>query len=130
MSAGGNGLVYLASPYSDPDPAVEAGRFRAACRRAARMTEEGLLVFSPIAHSHPICVLGGCAADFAAWERFDRAMLDCCQRMAVLTLPGWEQSRGVTAEVGIAGAMGLDIEYLDPTPEELWEASGVFIGET
>ena len=51
-------LIYLASPYSDPDPWVKENRFLAVCTKAAKMMSEGAYVFSPIAHTHPIAKYG------------------------------------------------------------------------
>lgn len=47
-------MIYLASPYSHADPAVQRHRYKEAQRATAEMMIEGRVVFSPIAHSHPI----------------------------------------------------------------------------
>lgn len=47
-------MIYLASPYSHPDPAVEELRFEAACEAACKLMQQGHHVFSPIAHTHPV----------------------------------------------------------------------------
>jgi hypothetical protein len=105
-------LIYLACPYSSPDPAVREQRFHAVNRAAARLMEQGDLIFSPISHSHPIAIDGGLPKDWGFWERYDRAILGCCRTLIVLCLPGWEQSVGVQAEIKIAKELGLDIEYI------------------
>jgi hypothetical protein len=51
-------MIYLASPYSHPDPAVREARFREACRAAAKLMRLGQPAFSPIVHGHPIAVYG------------------------------------------------------------------------
>ena len=91
-------MIYLASPYSHPDADVRRDRFEAACRVAAGMMRAGDLVFSPIAHSHPIAVHGGLPLDWEFWKPWDRWALAHCDRFAILTLDGWQESRGVTAE--------------------------------
>jgi len=53
-----NPLIYLASPFSHPDPAVREQRFEAACRAAADLIRQGKSIFSPIAHSYGICRYG------------------------------------------------------------------------
>ncbi|GIW55540.1 MAG: hypothetical protein KatS3mg082_1944 [Nitrospiraceae bacterium] len=40
-AGGGHGMIYLASPYSHPDPAVREERFHAACRAAAALLLAG-----------------------------------------------------------------------------------------
>ena len=47
-------MIYLASPYSHPDPAVRKERFHAACQARAELIRAGWIVFSPIVHSHPL----------------------------------------------------------------------------
>ena len=106
-------MIYLASPYSDPDPKVQQLRFEQVCRVAAALMNGGTVVFSPIAHSHPIALAGGLPGDFTYWEEFDRAMLSVCKCLIVLKLPGWEQSKGIKAEMAIMREMGKPISFLD-----------------
>ncbi|HOD81766.1 MAG TPA: DUF1937 family protein, partial [Phycisphaerae bacterium] len=72
------GMVYLCSPYSHNDPAVRQWRFDAACRATAAMLKAGLMVFSPIVHSHPVAACGLDAMDHRFWMRVDRPYLDWC----------------------------------------------------
>jgi hypothetical protein len=109
-------LVYLASPYSHPDPSVRLARFEAACRAAGELMRRGQLVFSPIAHSHPIACCCDLPKGWDFWERYDRVMLDACGRLVVLCLDGWQQSVGVRAEIEIMRAAGKPVEYI-PEPE-------------
>jgi Domain of unknown function (DUF1937). len=50
-------MIYLASPYSHPDPLVREARFDAACRAMADLVHAGQIVFSPIVHGHPLGAL-------------------------------------------------------------------------
>ena len=87
-------MIYLASPYSHPDVTVREARFREACRTAARLMRAGRVVFSPIAHGHPIAEYG-LPTNWRFWERFDRQQLDRCEELVVLMLDGWRESEGV-----------------------------------
>ena len=107
-------LIYLATPYSDPDPAIREQRFRTVNIVAARLMREGYHIFSPISHTHPIAVAGDLPKGWDFWHEYDRAILSACVRMLVLQQPGWEKSDGVTAEIKLAQEMGLPIEYIDP----------------
>lgn len=113
-------MIYLASPYSHPDATVREARFRAVCRRAAAMVREGLLVYSPIAHSHPLAIEAGLPGDWPFWAEHNRRMLERCSALVVLRLPGWEESQGVQAEVEIARSLGLLVQIAPcegaPTP--------------
>lgn len=109
-------LVYLAAPYSHPDESVRESRFLIINAEASHlMRDRGLRIFSPISHSHSIAVAGGLPGDWDFWESFDRAILNVCFKMIVLTLPGWQESKGVTAEIALAKEMGIPIEYLAPS---------------
>lgn len=46
--------IYLATPYSHPDPKVREWRFENINSFAADLMKCGHVVFSPISHSHPI----------------------------------------------------------------------------
>jgi hypothetical protein len=107
-----NSLVYLASPYSDPDPVIRELRFKAANTCASILMREGVHVFSPISHTHPIAVEGGLPLGWDFWEQYDRAILSCCKAVLVCCLNGWERSTGVRAEVCIAAELGLPVGYL------------------
>ena len=107
-------LTYLAVPYSHPNPYVQQYRFRMANRAAAYLMGKGHIVFSPISHSHPISVETGLPGDFKYWEKFDTAFLNYSWKLVVLTLTGWDTSKGIAAEIKIAGKLNLILEYLDP----------------
>ena len=106
-------MIYLASPYSHPDPAIRHERFRAACRAAAGLMRSGRTVFSPIVHCHPL-VEFGLPSDWAFWQRCDLEHLKRCDEVIVLTLEGWEASVGVQAEIQIATELGRPVSYLEP----------------
>ena len=109
-----SGLTYLASNYSDPDPAVMLERYWAAVRKAAELMLAGECVFSPIAHTHEIGLMLGKPVDHDFWLRQDRAILQHCSMLKVLCLPGWETSKGVAEEISVAKAIGMPIEYIQP----------------
>lgn len=104
-------LIYLASPYSHPDSAIQESRFIEVCRVAAAMMREGHLIFSPIAHSHPIAMAGSLPTDWEFWRKYDHAMLDAASELWVLKIPGWDESQGVQAEIVYAIALGKPIIF-------------------
>jgi nucleoside 2-deoxyribosyltransferase len=108
-----NTVIYLASPYSHPSARVRLFRYRAVCRAAAALMDRGLLVFSPIAHSHGIA-LAGAGGDFKTWEKFDKEIIQQCSMVMVLKLEGWRESVGVREEVGFARKIGKPVCFLDP----------------
>lgn len=107
-------MIYLASPYSDADPAVMEQRFDAVCRKAGELMNRGHVVYSPIAHCHPIAVRVDLPRTWDFWQRFDRGMLRNARELWVLKLPGWETSAGVAAERAIATELGIPVVEIDP----------------
>ena len=103
-------MIYLASPYSHPDAAVRHARYEAACDHAVHMLRAGRLVYSPVAHSYPLAERG-LPGDWAFWAEHSRAMLARCTGITVLTLPGWEDSVGVQAELAVAANLRIPIVY-------------------
>lgn len=106
-------MTYLASAYSHPDAAVRTTRYRAACWAAATMMRAGLLVFSPIAHSHPLTEYG-LPGGWEFWRAFDERMINSCDEVRVLMLDGWQESRGISEEVKIAHRLGKPVWYVMP----------------
>ena len=108
-------MIYLASPYSHPDPEVREQRFKEVCRIAGDLMRNGALVFSPIAHSHPIAMTGDLPLASEYWERYNRAWLAACDSLLVCLIDGWHESKGIAAEMRIAEELGIPIE-LYPCP--------------
>ena len=106
-------LIYLATPYSDPDPTIREQRFCIVNGVAARLMREGYHIFSPISHTHPIALAGDLPKGWDFWHEFDKAVLSACAKVIVLRQPGWETSTGVKAEIKLAQEMGLSVEYID-----------------
>lgn len=106
-------IVYLASPYSDPDEKVRQERFEVVCKAAAALVQaHDVYLFVPIAHSHPLAVHGGLSGAWEFWEGYDKAFLDKADAIWVLMLEGWQDSTGVTAERAYANEIGLETRYV------------------
>ena len=92
------GLIYLASPYTHADPAVQEQRYQAALIYSAKLFRAGLHIFSPIVHCHPIS-LHGLPGDIEFWQSYCDNMLDRSDSMLVLALDGWRESAGINHEL-------------------------------
>ena len=110
-------MIYLASPYSHPEPAVMELRYRAVCRCAGRLMREGHIVFSPIAHSHSIAKECGIPPDLGFWMRQDEPMIGLASELWIYTIPGWKTSLGVLEELRIAYDM-FDLPIKKCPPDE------------
>lgn len=114
-------MIYLAAPYSHPDPWARDLRYAATCEAAAGMLEQGRLVYSPTAHGHALAARG-LPGDWAFWADHSRSMLSRCDGLDVLALPGWEESEGVHAEIAIARRLGLPVRLVAPDGKVLESA--------
>ncbi len=107
-------LVYLATPYSSPCPALREIRFQLANRIAGYLMRCGYLVYSPISHGHPIAQAGELPGSWEYWAESCERMLGACYGMFVVCAPGWRESAGVRSEVELAKRMGKSILMLAP----------------
>lgn len=109
-------MIYLASPYTHPDPHVREQRYYTVCYAAAKLINEGHNIYSPIAHTHGICeqmrLRGIDEHKFEFWSKMDKEMIRLCDRFWVLRMEGWEQSEGIKAELAYAMSIGRDPYYL------------------
>ena len=105
--------IYLASPYTAPDEIQRICRYGQVCLMTAQLLREGHLVFSPIAHSHPLAGYG-LPVEFEFWQRHCLSFLETwATDLWVLTLWGWEDSRGVNAEIEFAHQRGLPVSLIN-----------------
>ena len=117
-------IIYLACPYSHNDRYVQVARWVAANKAAAKLMAQGLYVFSPISHTHPIAEAseGKLPRGWEFWEGMDKEYLKFCKKIIVLRIPGWDVSTGVTAEIKIGVEMGIPVEYMDWDIEPLYDS--------
>jgi nucleoside 2-deoxyribosyltransferase len=108
-------IIYLATPYSHSNFQIQQDRFSLACQITAKLINQGHLVFSPIAHGHPISLHGNVATHWEHWKMLDVALLSRCDSLWVAMIQGWESSVGIKAELGIAKKLGKPIFFLCPT---------------
>lgn len=109
-----NGFVYLAVPYTSPDPAVMQYRYDMVNLAAGKLLQEGHAVYSPISQTHVIASVCDLPKEWAFWRRMDEEFLACCRELAVLQLPGWTESIGVQDEMAYATEYQIPITFLDP----------------
>ena len=110
-------LVYLATPYTDPDPTVRDKRFRDVSRCAGwLMLKADVYVYSPISMTHQMWLemsdMPGTGFEWQFWANFDEFMVDKCREFWIFCIEGWEQSVGVTAERKIAKQYGVVTRYV------------------
>lgn len=105
-------MIYLACPYTHPDPSIVRKRFEYVTRATGCLMKRGLVVFSPITQSHLVAEMEDMPGTWEFWAEQDLAVLKRCDALYVLCLPGWKESVGVTAEIKAADDLGLPVFYL------------------
>lgn len=106
-------FYYLATPYNGHTGGVSAA-YMDAVEQAGVLLRAGIYVYAPIAHTHPIAVKHGLPGGFDFWEGYDRVMLEASAGLIVCKLPGWDVSKGVTAEREIAQELGRPVFWMEP----------------
>jgi hypothetical protein len=104
-------LIYLASPYTHVDVAVRQRRYENACQAVALLLKAGVFAYSPIVHTHPLTQYG-LEGPWEFWRDYDLTFLKRCSELWVLTLDGWQESKGVRAEIETARSWGLPVRYV------------------
>ena len=104
-------MIYLAGPYSHTDPDVRQQRFVEHCIAGAKLADlDRWPVFSPIAHGHALCDVGGLSRlDHEFWMRQCLPFLRNSDALVVLTIDGWRESKGTKAEAEEAEACGIPV---------------------
>jgi hypothetical protein len=107
-----NKIVYLATPYSHNDLKVMQYRFEQVTIVSGKLIKHGIINFSPITQSHEQALRVKLPTDWDFWKTVDTEFLHRCDKLYVLALPGWQTSKGVTAEIQIMKELNKPISYL------------------
>lgn len=116
-------LIYLASPYNHTSDEIKEDRFNSICNIASLLINQGVVLYSPIAHNHPIAKSGTLPASWEWWEHFDSIMISKCDELWVCMIEGFRTSIGIAAEIEICRRMGKPVRYLCPVSLVLFENS-------
>lgn len=109
-----NGVYYLASPYSHDDPMVKRERYLAVVGIASVLTKMGYVLIEPIGTSHPMAELFTLDTGWEYWSRRDHLLIERCDGLIVAMMNGWQDSRGVQAEIKKANELEMPIYYINP----------------
>lgn len=112
---------YMATPYSKyPDGLDQA--FELAARAAGELILRGVKVFSPISHTHPIaefCELD--PLDHELWLSADHPFMSHAYGLIVITLTGWDESKGVLLEIEAFRKAGKPVVEVSPEALDIEE---------
>lgn len=94
-----SGFIYVASPYTSPDPEVVHDRYLGVMYYTMELLRLRKWAYSPIVHCHEMSRIHMLPTDAMYWMDYNYAMLAAARELHVLCLPGWNKSVGVTGEI-------------------------------
>lgn len=107
-------FYYLATPFSKY-PKGNKAAFEEASRQAAILTNAGVPIFCPIAHSWSIGSTGILdARDYKTMIQLDMPFLNLCAGLIVCKMLGWRESEGVELEYMHMFQQNKPIIWMDP----------------
>ena len=106
-------MIYVGSPYSDPDHLVRADRAFHVTRFMVQYIKKGNILYGPIASWHHIAVSFTLPTDFKFWQQLNFQMLRFASELWVLRLDGWAQSVGLSGEMDMARDLYIPIVHFD-----------------
>jgi len=103
-------MIYLASPYSSPDPLIQKTRFLITEQFVNHTLQtQNLIVFSPILYLHEFAQKFNLPTNANFYMTFNMNMLRRSESMFLLKLRGWEESKGVTIELNGARMLSIPV---------------------
>lgn len=103
--------IYLACPFSHKYFLVRLWRYYKVTRRAAKLMDEGHIVFSPLTHSWPVSLFTKADdQDHHYWMKQDLTLIEWCDLFYIYALKGWSKSRGISEELLYAGKLNKEIQ--------------------
>src|SRR5258708_32380474 len=101
------GYWYLGSPYSHTDEAIRIYRYEAAMMAVAYLLKNNIWVYSPIVHCHELSVRYKLPTDAKFWEEYNFSLLRPSKGLFILTIDGWQESKGLKVEQDWATNLSL-----------------------
>jgi hypothetical protein len=112
-------LVYLATPYTRYPQGIRKA-FEDASRLAGKLIDDGVNVFSPIVHSHPIAIFGRIdPLSHAIWTPRNEPFINASDTCLVGKFESWDKSDGITYEIDRFKTQRKKIYYIDPWSMEV-----------
>lgn len=105
-------ITYIATPYTHKSKAVMQARYEQVNAYSAHLMQQGVIVFSPISHTHPIAVQHSLPVAYEFWQKHCETFVRACGAMHVLAQDGWTCSVGVEAEMRLAKSSGIPIKII------------------
>jgi hypothetical protein len=117
-------MIYLASPYTHPDPLIVEKRYEQTLHATAILMRADIMVYSPIVHCHEVAKQHQLPTDYKFWLVYNHHFILLSEAVYILCIDGWRESLGVRNEIAFASANRIKIVCVDEfaviTPNELF----------
>ncbi len=109
-------LIYLGSPYTDPDKAVMEERLSVNRKALAHFANnsQNLCVYSPLVHWSSVADAHDLPHDFSFWMTQDFHMIRQANALWILAIDGWHKSYGLSQEIEFAESIDRPINFVIP----------------
>ena len=102
--------IYLGSPYSHELETVRYRRFIIVSFLAAKFTQMGYSVYSPILAGHTMCQYVEFSYEYSFWKARDIQFLRWCDEFWMVKLDNWGDSTGLASELTQARLLGKQLK--------------------
>jgi hypothetical protein len=92
-------MIYLASPYSNPDLAKMQLRYEVVRDLTAKLLKREIWVYSPIVHCHDLAEHNEMPKSSEFWYNYNVHMMSLAEQLWVLYMEGTEESKGIAGEI-------------------------------
>ncbi len=115
-------MIYLCSPFTAKNPdgsfnlELQEERYNQITEITGKLQDRYQYAFiGPITQSHQTAkYMSKNSTEFKAWEIRDLTYISRCDEVWVVKLDGWEESRGVAAEIDFALSLGMPVKSINP----------------
>src|SRR5690606_31871592 len=93
-------ISFLSAPYTGSKEEIE-NRIKLLCLVDSVLMKNGEFTVSPL-YKHFMLKFSDLPGSWEYWKSYSKELLLKCDKMIVLTIPGWETSTGVSGEIKYA----------------------------
>ena len=120
--------VYVAGRYSSDKILEVFANMRKGMRKSTELLVRGYAPFCPwLDYQYSLMLQGDEQIDVEKYYHYSLAWLEVSD--AMLVLPGWEGSKGVTAEIALAELCGIPVFYDEETLFDYYETNKTTMAE-
>lgn len=108
-------LVYVASPYSHHEESIRNQRYDEVTKVVAKLCDLDVFTIPPITFNVPLApYIASKDTTWEYWKEYDKRLIDACDELWIVMIPGWQDSIGVRAESKYAMSKNMTIRLLSP----------------